>query len=282
MPKNAVKLVKDSGQPLIVNLKDFVKNFAITSPDFSSLPKGFPKSVNLSGLTSGEIGKFNAILTVWELNRPQRPQARSRVWDDPKGFMYLGVWQNAALLRVLVRKFTLTLPLKGGSKGNLSTTLNKPLEYRLKSQMDDAARSVKRNIEEGFKRPTTSEYLQFLGYSQASLEELRGDVRDCRTDGFLKSVPGSALKDKGFNLRVAKGPRKGQAKGEPTDPEHPYYQPLKTLDPKTLTYEQFTELINKTDWLLRKLVESLERKLESEQKAYQLEQARIRGNIKGR
>lgn len=39
--------------------------------------------------------------------------------------------------------------------------------------MDDEARSVKRNIEEGWKRSTTSEFLQFLGYSQGSLEELR-------------------------------------------------------------------------------------------------------------
>jgi len=210
--------------------------------------------------------------TMRELARPKQPQSRSRVWDDPKGYQYLAVWQNAALLRVLVRKFTLTLPL--------NRTLNKPLEYRLKAQMDDAARSVKRNIEEGWKRPTTSEYLQFLGYSQASLEELRGDVRDCKTDGFLKSVPGSTLKDKGFDLRVVKGTGKGRVKGEPTEPNHSYYQPLKTLNPNTLTYEQFMELINKTDYLLRRLVQSLEKKLAENQKGYQIEKARIKSNLK--
>ena len=145
--------------------------------------------------------------------------------------------------------------------------------------MDDEARSVKRNIEEGWKRPTTAEYLQFLGYSQASLEELRGDVRDCKTDGFLRSVPGSSLKSKGFDLRVVKGPRRGQVKGEPTEPSHPYYQPLRVLNPKTLTYEIFMELINKTDWLLRKLVKSLEKKLEEGQKYWQVEQARIKGRL---
>lgn len=214
--------------------------------------------------TSEEVAKELAKKTLRELSQPPKPKARSRVWKDPKGYQYLAVWQNAALLRVLVRKFTLTLPLSEG---------------RLKAQMDDEARSIKRNIEEGWKRPRTTEFLRFLGYSQASLGEFRGDVRDCKTDGFLKSVPGSNLKDKGINLRVIKGPdkRKGQVYGEPTEPGHPYYQPLETLKPETPTYEIFLELANKTDWLLRKLVESLEKKLEKEQKAYQIEKERIRG-----
>lgn len=216
--------------------------------------------------TSEEIAKELAEKTFKELSQPQRPKARSRVWKDPKGYQYLAVWQNAALLRVLVRKFTLTLPLG---------------ERRLKAQMDDEARSTKRNIEEGWKRPSTTEFLKFLGYSQASLEELKGDVRDCKTDGFLKSQPGSSLKDKGIDLRVVKGPdrSRGQVYGEPTNPGHPYHQPLMTLKPATLTYEMFLELVNKTDWLLRKLVESLEKKLEEEQKAYQIEKERIRGKI---
>ncbi|HSA83268.1 MAG TPA: four helix bundle protein [Patescibacteria group bacterium] len=201
--------------------------------------------------------------TFQELNAPARPQQKSRIWQDPNGYQYLGVWQNAALLRVLVRKFTLTLPL---------------WEKRLKAQMDDCARSQKRNIEEGWKRPTTSEYLQFLGYSQASLEELKGDIRDAKTDGFLKSVKGSDLLRVGIDIRVIKGPQ--STWGEPTEQTHPYYQPLNTLNPKTLTYEIFIELINKTDWLLRKLVESLENKLSNSQKDYQINQARIREAIK--
>lgn len=253
-----------------MTLKEFVKSFDPQGPDWSGLPEDFP-NCELEDLTSDEIGRFNVIKTLWEISRPEKIEARSRVWTDPKGYQYLAAWQNAALLRILVRKFTLTLPLK--------PTLNQPLEYRLKAQMDDEARSVKRNIEEGWKRPTTSEYLQFVGYSQASLEELRGDIRDCKTDGFLKSVPGSNLKDKGFDLRVVKGPGKGRVKGEPTEPGHPYCQPLGTLKPETLTYEIFMELVNKTDWLLRKLVESLERKLEDEQKYWQVEEARIKSQL---
>lgn len=172
-----------------MTLRQFIKKFNVNKPDWSRLPTGFP-DCDLAGLESGDVGKFNAIRTVWELFQPIKPKARSRVWENPKGNQYLGVWQNAALLRVLVRVWTKGLP-----RG----------EYRLKAQMDDEARSVNRNIEEGWKRPTTSEYLQFLGYSQASLEELRGDIRDCKTDGFLKSVPGSSLKDIRVDLRVTKG-----------------------------------------------------------------------------
>ncbi|RJP45867.1 MAG: four helix bundle protein [Armatimonadetes bacterium] len=205
--------------------------------------------------------------TLKELSRPDKPKSRSRAWQDPKGYEYLGVWQNAALLRVLIRKFTLTLPLK---------------EFRLKAQLDDAARSQKRNIEEGWKRATTSEYLNFLSYAQASLEEVKGDIRDAKTDGFLPSKPFSTLKDIGIDLNIFKGPLRDQIKGEPTEPGHPYYQPLTTLNPKTLTYELFIELINKTDWLLRKLVESLENKLATDQKYYRIEQERIKEKFKNK
>lgn len=251
------------------SIAEFVENFDSDNPDWNSLPDDFPNT-DLEGLTSSQVGKFNAIKGLWELNRPQPIKQQSRVWTDPKGYQYLAAWQNSALLRVLIRKFTNTLPL--------DSTLKQPLEYRRKAQMDDAARSVKRNIEEGWKRPTTSEDLQFLGYSQASLEEVRGDTRDAKQDGFLKSRPGSSLLDIGIDLSIFKSPRK--VYGEPTEPSHPYYKPLKTLKGKELTYEIFMELINKTDWLLRRLVESLERKLEQDKKGYQIDQARIRDRLR--
>jgi four helix bundle protein len=215
-----------------------------------------------------EVIKAAIAQTMRELTAPKKPLQGSRVWKDPEGYQYLAVWQNAALLRVLIRKFTLNL------------TLNHPFEKRLKAQLDDAARSQKRNIEEGWKRPTTSEYLNFLGFAQGSLEEVKGDVRDAKTDGFLRVKEGSCLKDLGIDLTIYKGAAKGMAKGEPTDPGHPYYQPLSTLNPKTLTYEMFMELINKTDYLLRSLVQSLEKKLREDQKGYKIEQERIKEKFK--
>ncbi len=215
--------------------------------------------------TQAEVIKELIAKTKAELAAPKQPLQRSRIWKDTEGYQYLAVWQNAALLRVLVRKFTLTLPLS---------------ERRLKAQLDDAARSQKRNIEEGWKRPTTSEYLSFLGFAQGSLEEVKGDIRDAKTDGFLIGKAGSSLRDLGIDINIFKGPNKGGAKGEPTDPGHPYYKALTTLNPHTLTYEIFMELINKTDYLLRSLVASLEGKLREDQKGYQIEKERIKEKFK--
>ena len=226
-------------------------------------------------------------------------KSTSRSWKDPEGYRYLVPWSNAVLLRFFVRKFTESLPKS---------------EYRRKSQVDDAARSVVRNVEEGFKRTTTSEYLQFIGYSQGSLEEVKGDIRELTEDRFMKSKPGSSLTGIGIDLgelnrelkegkgsygklsndRESKGSygklrNDRESKGSYGKLEqskerlassnlplnssktplrdftyHPLtvlYPPLNHVQAQDLTYEIFIELINKTDWLLRKLVESLEIKL---------------------
>jgi len=123
--------------------------------------------------------------TMRELEETKNPQSNSRSWKDPEGYKYLVPWSNAVLLRFFIRKFTESLPKS---------------EYRRKSQVDDAARSVVRNIEEGFKRTTTGEYLQFIGYSQGSLEEVKGDVRELTEDKFLASKPGSSLIKININL----------------------------------------------------------------------------------
>ncbi len=277
-------------------IKEFVRKFDPQNPDWSGLPEDFP-NCDLEGLTSSEIGQFNVIKTLWEMSRPEKLQARSRVWTDPEGYKYLVAWSNAVLLRSLIRLLTNGLPRS---------------EYRRKNQIDDAARSVVRNIEEGYKRSTTSEYLQFIGYSQGSLEEVKGDIRELTEDGFLRTVGGSSLAGIGIDLgsfhRALRG-NKGRYRGieddktggggghkgsSPLESSNPPltssepsrkpwdYHPLTVLYPPLaqvlagdLTYEIFLELINKTDWNLRKLVESLEKKLEGEQKYWQVEQARI-------
>lgn len=53
---------------------------------------------------------------------------------------------------------------------------------RLIGHVNDSARSVQRNIEEGYKRATTKEYVQFLGFSRASLEELKGDFEEFKRE----------------------------------------------------------------------------------------------------
>lgn len=201
-----------------------------------------------------------------------------RAWRETEGYRYLAPWTNLVLLRILVRVFTSSLP-----KG----------EYRLVHQMDDAARSAMSTLEEGWKRPTTKEYLDFLGFSQGSLEEIKGDVRRSLEDGFLKSKPGTSLQNLGIDLKNFKefmGPRnlkrvrgkylketfKGSFKGNSSNQSSNQsfnktsnvlqrdlvgtdYPSLARLAAKDLTFEVFMELINKTDYLLRNLVTSLQK-----------------------
>ncbi|KKQ91589.1 MAG: S23 ribosomal protein [Candidatus Woesebacteria bacterium GW2011_GWA2_40_7] len=208
--------------------------------------------------------------TYLELSQGQKPQEKSRISKTVNGYIYLVAWSNASLLRVLNKKFTDSLP--------------KSL-YRLKTQSDDATRSVVANIEEGFARQTTSEYINFLGYSRASLIEEKGDVQRSLQDGILKSAPGSSLKSLGINLEdwhealkksVISKPDKGSyRKLEVIKGSFKFlYDPVDSLRAETLTYEIFIELINKTDWNIRKLVESLEKKLNADKKFYQVEKMR--------
>ncbi len=245
--------------------------------------------------------------TFSELAKAEEPIEQSRISNTPNGYVHLITWSNANLLRVLVVKFT--------------TNLSKSF-YRLKSQIDDAARSVIANIEEGFSRPTTSEYLNFLGFSQASLIEVKGDIERSRQDGILKSISGTNLVTLGINLSewhtalkksVISKPFKGVYRNlEEVNKEKQYnkflqnplnssnnspeiytavadgtpstfkfnYLPVDSLQTNNLTYEIFIELINKTNWHLRRLVESLENKLNRDQKFYQVEKARLRSNLK--
>ena len=178
---------------------------------------------------------------------------KTRQWTHPEGYKFLAPWTNAVLLRFLIRKFTETLPRS---------------EYRSKTQLDDAGRSVVSNIEEGYKRPSTKEYLSFLGFSQGSLEEIKGLVKQVYQDGFLKSKPGSSLTDLGIDLKEFKGKLKDPKGAVPLEVLYPplssLNSPLESLKGFRLTFEMFIELINKTDYLFRTLVKSLERKLAEE------------------
>lgn len=86
------------------------------------------------------------------------------------GYKKLVVWKNAAELRRLIYEITSHFPKS---------------EYRRISQMRDSARSVKQNIQEGSKRKSILELLQFLRISRGSLAELKGDVEDSYEDKLL-------------------------------------------------------------------------------------------------
>lgn len=87
-----------------------------------------------------------------------------------EGYKRLIVWQNAAKLRKMVYEITKNFP---------------KAEYRRVSQMRDAARSVKQNIQEGYKKHSLGEYIRHLDIACGSLGELAGDIDDCHEDRLI-------------------------------------------------------------------------------------------------
>ena len=88
---------------------------------------------------------------------------------NPVGYRNLITWKQAGDIYRLSKEFT-------------RRYLGRMEDGRLIGHINDSARSVQRNIEEGFKRVTTKEYLQFLGFSRASLEELKGDFEELKRE----------------------------------------------------------------------------------------------------
>lgn len=136
-----------------------------------------------------------------------------------------------------------------------------------------------------------------MGYSRASLIEVKGDIQRSLQDGILNSEKGSSLQDLKINLAdwhevlksvvvsrslELKGSYRNlrELRGQPRfqNPLNSFkflYSPVDDLKVENLTYEIFIELVNKTDWNIRKLVESLEKKLNSDNKSYQAEKLRF-------
>lgn len=86
-----------------------------------------------------------------------------------KGFQKLIVWQNAYKLRRMIFEITKNFPKN---------------EMRRVSQMNDAARSIKQNIQEGY-GSSLPQYINYLRIAKGSLSELIGDIRDCYDDGLI-------------------------------------------------------------------------------------------------
>ena len=84
---------------------------------------------------------------------------------NPYGYRNLLVYKKAEELQSAVADFI--------SHFSPSNTLSS-----LSDQMDRSARSIKQNIAEGWKRNSTNEYYQFLGYAIASNAELEEDCTD--------------------------------------------------------------------------------------------------------
>ncbi|HDQ22504.1 MAG TPA: four helix bundle protein [Candidatus Uhrbacteria bacterium] len=96
------------------------------------------------------------------------------------GYKKLIVYKNACELRRLIYKYTDSF---------------KKEDPRLVSQMRNAARSVKQNIVEGYKRDSIGIYINMCKVSYASLEELIEDIDDCFEDERFNSEIYDQLND---------------------------------------------------------------------------------------
>lgn len=99
--------------------------------------------------------------------------------EEEIGYRKLIVWQNAKELRKKIYDFTKKFPA---------------IEVRRVSQMRDAARSVKQNIQEGYCRNSLGDYIRSLEISRGSLGELMGDLDDCFEDELINQESFQSLR----------------------------------------------------------------------------------------
>ncbi|OGY17374.1 MAG: hypothetical protein A2785_03945 [Candidatus Chisholmbacteria bacterium RIFCSPHIGHO2_01_FULL_49_18] len=215
------------------------KTFRELGADRSGKPKpGFSRT--------SPVNSHNLPFRIRALERTKRQSAKG------KAYQYSAVYCNAVVLRLLIKKFT--------------AGLDSMKHQRLISQLDGAARSVVANIREGYLRPTTVEYSTFLGYSHGSLEEVRGDIIDSKDDGLLKSLPGSSLESISIVLKPHSYDPPSQSPKTTYDPLRDLKRKIREIRRNQLTYEIFIELVNKTDWLFKKTVHGLEKKIVTDEK----------------
>jgi len=84
---------------------------------------------------------------------------------NPVGYRSLITWRQAGEIYLRAKDFA-------------RNYLDRIKDQRLVNHIVNSARSVQRNIEEGYKRATTKEYVVFLGFSRGSLEELKRDFEE--------------------------------------------------------------------------------------------------------
>lgn len=253
----------------VISLKTFLKDFDFSSPNWENLPRDFPK-VDFDGLNSEEVSKLNSVLTLWELHRGELCESKSTSRNLPfrisviekttrqaqslQGYKASAAWQTSSLLRDLVQLLLTHITEK---------------QFRRKTQLEDASRSMVSTFEEGWGRPSTREFLDYIGFSQASLNEIRGDIERLHTDGYLKSekevskysVP---TPSRNFPYPPVNSRRNPADYGKLSDRLREYTG--KEVKAKELTFELFVEFVNKVDYLLKRTVEGLQQKVIREEK----------------
>ena len=165
--------------------------------------------------------------------------------NSPYGYKELLVYKKAEELQKACAHFTSQMMQrakreKGDGKGWKTVSA-------LQDQMDRSARSIKQNIVEGWKRNSTQEYHQFLGFSIAANAELE---EDC--DDIIKGIyemGGRGLK------------REEWGKGEEWGIDRVEKLPFYPLDPHLPSLVQLKLRCKELNFLLTKLQNSLHQKM---------------------
>jgi four helix bundle protein len=196
-------------------------------------------------------------IKIKPVNSPKLPfripvlEKTFRQAQSTQGYKASAYWQTASLLRDLIQLYLEIIPAS---------------QFRRKTQLEDAARSMVATIEEGWARPSTKEYLDYLGFAQASLTEVRGDIERLYTDGYLKAgklfIPTPSLKFPYPPVNSRINPTKYG-----TIRERLREYTGKEIQAKDLTYELFIEFINKTDYLLKNTVFGLQGRIIKNEKS---------------
>ena len=112
--------------------------------------------------------------------------------SHPSGYKNLLVYKKAEELQSACAAFTSEMlkrvkKEKGGKREREEGEKGWRTIAALQDQMDRSARSVKQNVVEGWKRNSTKEYHQFLGFSLGANAELEEDCNDI-IKGIYKGI----------------------------------------------------------------------------------------------
>lgn len=180
----------------------------------------------------------------------------------PEGYKELLAYQKAVELHRLTVAFTSNFP----KAKNM---------FNLKDQMDRSGRSGGKNIVEGWKRNSTDQYFEFLGYSIAAVEELKDDYRDIATGVYpeLMMIPELWKGSNGIGMGEKGVKGDDGSNGQPLNPFQPFnpfsdaeLEALRfyPLDPSLPLVVQLYLRAKEVLMLLHKLQSSLDVKMDKE------------------
>ncbi|KKP57707.1 MAG: hypothetical protein UR60_C0011G0003 [Candidatus Moranbacteria bacterium GW2011_GWF2_34_56] len=164
---------------------------------------------------------------------------------DPYGYKKLLTYKKAEDLQMECSHLTHLFPF--------SKTLSS-----LADQMDRSARRGKQNIVEGWKRNTTREYYDFLGFSIGAVAELEEDCDDIIRGTYPELVEKMELKREKRDEWALSTPSSHWTLSEV---EKLRFYPL---DPKLPLVIQLKLRSKELNFLLKKLQDSLEQKMKNE------------------